>query len=831
MQWIKFLLVAILLAAAPARAATTWLDTPGGYELTGAQLFTLRSELPSQLNDSLKALRNKTFADEAEFRAALGEALLTDELRAAWLERLVALASSGGGTFGIETREGDLLTITVTGPDHATDSVPFTAQTWLMHLPAEAADTSFTTALDGGCLSVSREVTLFRLCEPAVGDPAKSIVLETEATHIVGLGQQFQVQESPKAERNGVLREGTNMMVGFNGGANGNTLFPIAYFDLPGHPFALILDNRYPQEWDFTATPAQLRVKGGDLRLRVIAGDSLADIRRKYMALSGHPPVPPRSMFGLWLSEYGFENWAELDGKIDSLRAAGFPLSGAVLDLYWFGGIRENSSQSRMGSLSWDLERFPDPQGKIAAYARDGISLMLIEESYISSGLPEYETLTDLGGLAHDAQGQPLVTNPAGNWWGRGGMVDWLATDAAAAWHDLRRQPLIDMGVAGHWTDLGEPEMVNPGFRYGPDDLADAQVRNSYNVLWAQSIYDGYRRNAPDRRPFIMSRSGGMGLQALGGAMWSADTGGDFKSLREQMPQQQHMMWSGIDYYGSDVGGFHRSAMGIYPGTHADLTDELYTQWFAYSAMFEVPVRPHTENLCNCKETAPDRIGHVPSNLANIELRYALEPYYYSLAHRAWREGEPVFPSLDYYYDDTEAKGAGDIKMVGSELLSVGVAGAGATEARLYLPAGNWYDWRAQSEFISSGEYLTRPLYADDLLQLPLFARDGAIVPMAGGVLRVFGSAANSFDWYDDDGISTAYQRGAYDHLAIAVDGGRLTVTREQGDLAPRTLVWTRATPITEVRIDGNAVPFSQERSTVTVALPPFDSNLVVDVR
>ena len=36
-------------------------------------------------------------------------------------------------------------------------------------------------------------------------------------------------------------------MGGFNGGANGNTLFPIAYFDLPGHPFALILDNRYPQ--------------------------------------------------------------------------------------------------------------------------------------------------------------------------------------------------------------------------------------------------------------------------------------------------------------------------------------------------------------------------------------------------------------------------------------------------------------------------------------------------------------------------------------------------------------------------------------------------------
>jgi hypothetical protein len=37
--------------------------------------------------------------------------------------------------------------------------------------------------------------------------------------------------------------------------------------------------------------------------------------------------------------------------------------------------------------------------------------------------------------------------------------------------------------------------------------------------------------------------------------------------------------------------------------------------------MFELPVRPHTENLCNCKETAPDRIGDLPSNRENLKLR------------------------------------------------------------------------------------------------------------------------------------------------------------------------------------------------------------------
>src|SRR5690606_927242 len=123
--------------AAPARAATTWLDAPGSYELTGAQLFALRSEFPPELNESLKALRNKSFADAAAFRAALMEALPTDDLRAAWLDRLVSLATVGGGSYGIETHAGDLLTITIAGPDHVLDDDAFTSKSWLPFLPGE----------------------------------------------------------------------------------------------------------------------------------------------------------------------------------------------------------------------------------------------------------------------------------------------------------------------------------------------------------------------------------------------------------------------------------------------------------------------------------------------------------------------------------------------------------------------------------------------------------------------------------------------------------------------------------------------------------------------
>jgi alpha-glucosidase (family GH31 glycosyl hydrolase) len=829
MRWIISLLVAVHLAAAPARAEITWIDSPGAYELKAAVLFKLRSELPPELNESLKSIRNVQFEDGAAFAAALDAALLTAELRDAWTARLTELATQPGASYGIEPADG-MLTIYVTDIDHTLDSNAFTAASWLSKLP-EVGTSAFSATLGEGCLEVSgHEVRLlFRLCQPATSGDEKSVAIEAEAMHVVGLGQEFQIPGDTTAERSGFIRGGANLMGGFNGGANGNTLFPIGYFDQP-NPFALILDNRYPQQWDLEATARRLSVKGGDLRLRVLAADTLADIRRQYMELSGHPPVPPKAMFGLWISEYGYENWGELDSKIGSLKAAGFPLSGAVLDLYWFGGIEPNSIASPMGGLNWDRTNFPDPEGKIAAYAKEGIGLMLIEESYISSALPEYLGMAEIGGVAHNDAGLPILTNSAGNWWGKGGMIDWLATDAAAQWHDRKRQPLIDMGITAHWTDLGEPEMVAPGFRYTRDNLTDPQVRNSYNLAWAQSIFDGYQRNSPRKRPFIMSRSGGMGLQALGGAMWSGDTGGDFGSLAAQMPQQQHMMWSGMDYYGSDIGGFHHSAMGIYPGTHEELTNELYTQWFAYSALFEVPVRPHTENLCNCKETAPDRIGDVASNLANIKLRYALEPYYYSLAHRAWLDGEPVFPSLDYYYDDVPAKGLGQEKMIGRELVSAAVATPGAQDVSIYLPAGDWYDLRSGTITKSTGETFSIPVHVDGRFQLPLFATDGAIIPMADGVPRLFGSAPNSFDWYDDDGTSTAYQRGEYDHVAFTIDGARVTLTRERGHLAVPALQWTRNAPVSDVLIDGASVPFGKNGNTITVTLPEFDESLTVEV-
>ena len=453
-----------------------------------------------------------------------------------------------------------------------------------------------------------------------------------------------------------------------------------------------------------------------------------------------------------------------------------------MLDLQWFGGVTANSDATRMGSLSWDVAKFPNAASKVASLAAiQGIGVIPIEESYVGRALPEHQDLQNRGYLVRAGCSTCAPTYLTSNtWWGKGEMIDWTNDAASSYWHDQKRQPLVDQGITGHWLDLGEPEMYDAGdWTAGvlPGKHAHADYHNLYGLEWAQSITDGYARNGETARPFLLARAGAAGIQRFGTAMWSADIGSKFSALAAQQNVQMHMSMSGIDYYGSDIGGFRREM------ATGDVND-LYTQWFANSAWFDTPVRPHTENLCNCLEVSPDSIGDVASNRENIRQRYELAPYYYSLAHRASALGEPIVPPLVFnYQNDQNVREMGHQKMIGKDIIVGVVAGAGERQRDVYLPAGQWVDYHSNEITTSAGQWIKDvPLYRDGVFTLPAYVRAGAIIPklfvdaetmnIMGArsdgttrnelIARVYASATPSaFTVYDDDGTSTACQGGA----------------------------------------------------------------------
>lgn len=603
-----------------------------------------------------------------------------------------------------------------------------------------------------------------------------------------GLGEQFYMGGSADGDVVGRQRTaggsyGNDMVYDTDNGPVGNAQIPVLFaVGANNADYGLFLDGVYKQTWDLTGDPWTVDTYGDQLRWYVMTGPDLPDLRRDYLELTGHPPVPPRKAFGLWNSEYGYDNWGEIDGVLAGLRAAHFPVDGFMLDINWFGGVTAGSDNTKMGTLSWDTTNFPNPTAKIADYKNNqGVGLMTIEESYVGKGLAEHTDLANRGYLARAGCSTCAPVYLTGNdWWGRGGMIDWTQPAAGSYWQTTKRQPLVDAGIMGHWLDLGEPEMYDGGdWTAGalPGKHAHADYHNLYNLLWADSIAKGYADAGDTQRPFMLARSGAAGIQRDGVAMWSGDIGSKLTALADQQDAQMEMSMSGVDYYGSDIGGFRREML------NSDL-NELYTQWFANSSWFDVPVRPHTENLCNCAKTSPDQIGDSASNLANLRQRYELTPYYYSLAHKAWTDGDPLVPPLVFYYqNDPNVREMGNEKLIGRDLLVAVVAAAGERQRSVYLPAGTWFDYHTNKKYVSTGQWFsTIPEWVNGAFQLPAFARAGAILPKmfvddktmntmgqrTDGttrdelIARVYADpTASSFTLAEDDGTSVGYQAGS----------------------------------------------------------------------
>jgi alpha-glucosidase (family GH31 glycosyl hydrolase) len=693
-----------------------------------------------------------------------------------------------------------------------------------------------------------------------------------------GLGQQFKISGSADgdwvsfgeklATPNGSAATHTygNSFMGFGGGAVGNIQIPVLYASSGnGLQYALFYDNVYKQSFKFTenSTPQadissqtqpikcrmfvskledcwQVRSFGDQIRFYVIAGNSLLDLRQKYMNLVGRAPVPPKKAFGLWVSQFGYKNWDQVTALKNELRKEGFPVEGFVFDLFWYGGRpQDNIGRGRVGDLDWDQDPndgndfyFPlvrDGKDVISEFAKDGIGFINIEQSYISLdslnfGKLEQERDNQKGVslLAYGAQSndnfqttfcEKQIQNPAiiredANknrpvWIGDSAYLDWTNPYARLFFHTKFRLPnIIQKGVIGHWTDLGEPEMHVPSacyFGVEGEKNRHADINNIYNLLWSKGIYDGYVLHnksgfeGAKRRPFSLSRSGSAGSQRYGVGMWSGDIGSNVESLATHMNAAMHMSFAGIDYYGADVGGFRKESLpyrfgrdGQHFGSMA-FDGELYTQWFANAAWFDFPLRPHVDNgfVKNANyQTSPAKVGSLESNRKNLQQRYEHIPYYYSLAHKAYQLGTPIVsPVVMYFPSDSKVQRLGNQKMVGSKIMVAMAAQHGEWKRPVYFPkdefAQDWVDFENGSWF-KAGTTVEFPVFQNSQFRLPSFYHAGAIIPQMISdekTKNVFGERTDNkfrneiivsivpserkseFEWVDDDGTNVSFEK------------------------------------------------------------------------
>ena len=467
---------------------------------------------------------------------------------------------------------------------------------------------------------------------------------------------------------------------------------------------------------------------------QIIVGDTWEDLVSNYTDLTGKQPMPARWTLGNFSSRFGYHTQEEVEKTINRFQTDGIPVDAIILDLYWFG----KEVKGTMGNLDWDKDQFPNPEKMIADLKAKGVKTVLITEPFILTTSSKWQEAANQKVLVTDKSGKPATWD---FYFGNTGVVDIFKPEGNQwFWNVYKR--LINQGVGGMWGDLGEPE-VFPSKVVTAAGKAD-EVHNIYGHHWAKLIADGYKKDFPNQRPFILMRAGYSGSQRFGMMPWSGDVSRSWGGLQSQMEIALQMGMQGMAYMHSDLGGF--------AGDYFD--NELYLRWLQYG-VFNPIFRPHAQEDVASEVAYKDVHTKAKAKKA-VELRYQLLPYNYTLAFENNQKGTPLMrplffeePSNEKLLNEKESYFWGDAFLIKP------ITKAGVTSTEVYFPkSNNWFDFYSGKKYAAG----STETVAVAETSIPTFVRGGSFVPMIETIQNTSKYSLDNFNlhFYFDDSVKSS---------------------------------------------------------------------------
>lgn len=502
---------------------------------------------------------------------------------------------------------------------------------------------------------------------------------------------------------------------------------------------------------------------------QVIVGDTWEDLVSNYTDLTGKQPMPARWTLGNFSSRFGYHTQEEVEKTINRFQTDGIPVDAIILDLYWFG----KTVQGTMGNLDWDKDQFPNPEKMIADLKAKGVKTILITEPFILTTSSKWQEAADQKVLVTDKSGKPATWD---FYFGNTGVVDIFKPEGNQwFWNVYKR--LINQGVGGMWGDLGEPE-VFPTKVVTAAGKAD-EVHNIYGHHWAKLIADGYKKDFPNQRPFILMRAGYSGSQRFGMMPWSGDVSRSWGGLQSQMEIALQMGMQGMAYMHSDLGGF--------AGDYFD--NELYLRWLQYG-VFNPIFRPHAQEDVASEVAYKDVHTKAKAKKA-VELRYQLLPYNYTLAFENNQKGTPLMRPL-FFEEPTNEKLLNEKESFfwGNAFLIKPITKAGVTSTEVYFPkSNNWFDFYSGKKYAAG----STETVAVAETSIPTFVRGGSFVPMIETIQNTSKYSLDNFNlhFYFDDNVKTSSGKLYNDNgeTPQAFEKGQFEILNFNGNVNGNTLV------------------------------------------
>ncbi|MGN7824131.1 TIM-barrel domain-containing protein [Chitinophaga sp. 22536] len=508
-----------------------------------------------------------------------------------------------------------------------------------------------------------------------------------------------------------------------------------------------------------------------------VYGANMDEVIAGYRTLTGKAPIMPKWAMGFWQSRERYKTQEEILTTVDQFRKKNIPLDNIVLDWsYW--------KEAAWGSQEFDAARFPSPDSMIdVLHKKYHTQIMISVWPKFYKDIPAYREFDKKGWLY-----KRNIADEQRDWIAQGYVstfYDAFNADARKGFWDLINEKLYAKGIDAWWMDASEPDIlsnVSPAKRklqMTPTALGPAaEYLNAYPLQNAKGIYEGQRQTDPDKRVFLLTRSGFGGSQRYAAAIWSGDIGATWRDMKTQIAAGINFSLSGLPYWTMDIGGFVVPAKFEKPDAESlEEWRELNTRWTQFGAF--VPLfRTHGQfPYREIFNVAPEDHPAYESFLYYDKLRYRLLPYSYSLAGAAYHNDYTIMRGLVMdFAGDTAVQNIGDQFMFGPSLLVNPVYQYKQRNREVYLPAGQgWYDLYTGVRNAGGKRITADAPYG----RMPLYAKEGAIIPIGPELqytsekpadtitLYVYAGKNGTFRLYEDDGSSYNYEKGQYTIIPI----------------------------------------------------------------
>ena len=449
----------------------------------------------------------------------------------------------------------------------------------------------------------------------------------------------------------------------------------------------------------------------------VLAGPQVRDVVPRLHQLTGFCALRPRWSLGFAFTTMHHADHPQAQQVITSFaaeaRERGLPISAIHLGSGYTAG-----ADGLRYVFNWNEQRFPDRKRFFADLAALGLRTCANIKPVLLTGHDDFSRATQNGWFVRRGDGQAAIEM---FWGGLGASLDFTNRDTLAFWKNGVSQQVLGAGFSAVWNDNNECELWDEtawldGFGQPMNAM---EARPVHALLMTRASHEAMGQNAPDERPYTISRAGPIGI-ARYGETWSGDNRTSWHTLKWNLRQGLSMSLSGMPLTGHDIGGFD--------GPPPDA--ELLVRWFEMMALHPRCVmnswKVHHDNTPNLPWMHEDGFAHV---CAALRLRYTFLPLLYQIEHAAHFSGHPVIAPTFYWYDDPACRTDADSFMLGRHVLVAPVTAPDVDVVEVYLPANQrgWFCFHSGTYFTGGQTVST----AAALGTLPLFVENGAVLPLA----------------------------------------------------------------------------------------------------